>query len=285
MHRDNSARPRYLNNVKLGLGANIRKSERICSERAEAGSAFSNIEVLNLSVSSSDIIPINMNGMISMAGLESVIHLEEVNISTDLDEYNLDEIMQRVSKLSPLWIEQDLGLWVAGGAKLGAHMLNPILTEEGLSNTIDNIRRITALAKIPFLAENPPIYISIEEIDLLSFMSRLAESTECGLVFDVGHYIGYCMSVGKDPYQYFHAWRGREHIMEVHIAGYEVYETPRRSIWLDKHSIVIPSYGLNLMREVVNSSPNVQIVTLEQDGAEAEVERKNIESVHSMLTR
>lgn len=273
-------RPNFLG---IGVSADAVKTIQICNERKSMKGIYGDIGIINLGISSNILVNRDLGEIICEADLKIVVHLEEFNICTEYEEQRLDKLMAQNACLAPLWLEQDIGIWVAGRMKLGPHMLNPILSEESLEITIANVRKLTRQAGIQFLAENPPIYLNIEEIDLLNFMSRLADATGCGLVLDIGHYIGYCLTTNREPSTYLKRWIGIEHVREIHVAGFEVFQTGSRIIWLDKHSALIPASGIKLLQEAFIRAPNVQVVTLEQDGASIEVERENIHAVINAL--
>jgi uncharacterized protein (UPF0276 family) len=271
------------NFIGLGIGANTNKAARICRERMNSEGIYRGVRVVNLGISSNTALAPGLIDELRAAGLHTVVHLEELNISDIIDQKRLDGLCKKIGAIAPLWLEQDMGIWANGDLKLGAHMLNPFLSEEGLTKTIKNVAFLIAATGLPFLAENPPIYFNIEEIDLLQYMSRLADASGCGLVLDLGHLIGYCAATARDPFEYLDQWDGFRHVVEIHIAGYQLHQLENRFLWIDSHCIAIPEYGLALLKVAFARAAQVKVVTLEQDGATTEVERKNIKAVETAL--
>jgi len=261
----------------LGISAAPSEAEEIALAILAGGAEhLPDIQMLNVGVSTAAPPSEHLKGLLHEASLGCVAHLEELNLVGELDEKLLEQVLDACEVLSPSWIQEDLGVWVWKGGPLGAQMIPPILDERSLDQASENLERILRRAPVPFLAENPPFYFVVGELDLLSYMERLAERTGCGLVFDIGHFIGYCACVGEDPSAYLGGWGGARHVVEVHVAGYEIMQSDRGALWVDDHAERLAPLSLEILGQLLSMAGNVKAVTVEVEAAAEDVLRDNV---------
>lgn len=264
----------------IGISASGREAETIARARASGDATdLPALDFLNIGVSTLGPPPATLRGALSAASLPCVAHLEEVNLVGHMDEARLERVLALCAELGPCWLQEDLGVWVWKGAPLGHQMLAPILDAESLAQAARNISRITELSPAPFLAENPPFYSVLGDIDLLTFMAELAERTGCGLILDIGHLVGYCTCVGKDPRHYVDDWRGFAHLVEVHLAGHRLYRTDAGAYWEDAHEMPVQNISLEVLDRVLLQAPSVKAITLEVEGAPLPVLHGSVRAV------
>ncbi|WNG18811.1 DUF692 family multinuclear iron-containing protein [Cystobacter fuscus] len=268
----------------LGLSATPREALEFCArkERGEAG--FRDLGYLNIGVASYSDIPEELPERLRRAGLGTVSHLEEFNlVEPDIDLGVAERVARKAAVLSPAWFQEDLGLWSHGGTALFGHMMNAMHAEADVARVAGNIRRLMAHTGMLFLAENAPAYMTVEGMDLLGFLSQVAERADCGLVLDIGHLIGYCVATGRDPVRYVQQWAGIERVVEIHVAGFQVLDSPHGPMWLDDHTRVIPARGLEVLGTAVERASNLKALTLEQDGAVPDVVLHNLGAVSAVV--
>ncbi|WP_394843871.1 DUF692 family protein [Pendulispora brunnea] len=234
------------------------------------------IDLLNIGVSTMAPLPDALGALLEKASLGCVAHLEEINLVGEADDDRLRRVLDLCESLSPRWIQEDLGIWVWKGGALGAHMIPPILDEKSLDEATRIVGRILSASRWPFLAENPPFYCVLGDMDLLSFMAKLARRTGCGLVLDIGHFIGYCACSAKEPLSYLDTFTGWDDVVEVHLAGYTMTDTSRGTLWEDAHEVDIPPLGLTVLDRVLAFARNVKAITIEVEGARLDVLRSNV---------
>ena len=173
--------------------------------------------------------------------------------------------------------------WVfgAGGRRSSRTTCFPPIFDDEVARIVGrNGAELQASTGVPFLLENPPIYFDLGSLDLLTFMLRVAEYSDCGLVLDIGHLVGYCIATDRDPVEYLDGWSGLEHVRELHVAGFNLLpDSAGPPMWHDNHSAPIADESLELLaivRELAGPLP----ITLEQEGASYGLIANHIDRVH-----
>jgi uncharacterized protein (UPF0276 family) len=268
----------------LGMSASATEAEAIARARVKGeASPLPPLDLLNVGVSTMSPPPRGLGALLKQASLECVAHLEEVNLVGELDEPRLRRVLELCEEVDPRWIQEDLGLWVWRGGALGDQMIAPILDQDSLDQATRNIGRILELSRFPFLAENPPFYCAVGDLDLLTFMARLADRTGCGLLLDIGHLIGYCTCTGRDALDYVSEWSAFDKVVEIHLAGYTMVQTGGGALWEDAHQVAIQPLALEVLDRALESARNVKAVTIEVEGARLDVLRNNVLRVADRL--
>lgn len=268
----------------LGISASATEAEAIARARLKGEvSPLPPFDLLNVGVSTMAPPPAGLGALLAQASFQCVAHLEEVNLVGELDEARLCRVLELCEELEPSWLQEDLGLWVWRGGALADQMIAPILDEESLAQATRNVRRILELSRFPFLAENPPFYCALGDLDLLAFMARLADSTGCGLLLDIGHFIGYCTCTGREPLRYLTEWTAFDRLVEIHLAGYTMTRTAGGVLWEDAHQVAIQPLALEVLDRVFEFARNVKAVTIELEGARVDVRRSNVRRVAARL--
>jgi uncharacterized protein (UPF0276 family) len=98
-------------------------------------------------------------------------------------------------------------------------------------------------------------------------MLRVAERSGCGLVFDIGHFIGYCLITDREPEEYLDGWAGFSHVREFHIAGSTLRPDSAGPVWYDDHAASISDYSFDLLALAQAQAKRTLPITLEQEGA------------------
>jgi uncharacterized protein (UPF0276 family) len=253
----------------IGLSATLEEAMKLSRWRMEKRQpAWESLGYLSVGVYSHETVPDGLSSLLRQAGLGSAVHLLELNLVQPLSQQKdrLKLLLERIERIEPLCVEEDMGFWCWGETELEQHMLQPIFDDETAMTIARNAAELQATIGIPFYVENPPIYFDLGTMDLLSFMQRVAEESGCGLVLDIGHLIGYCAVTERDPEEYLSEWTGVEHVRELHVAGYDLLPDPLGPSWLDSHHAVISDYSLDLIAIARQRAGRPLPVTLEQEG-------------------
>lgn len=269
----------------LGIGASLDEAVTYCRAKLAGERELGRVSHLSIGVASDDAIPPELPALLADADLACTVHFVELDMVHPLaaQEEAIDQLAAKVDVLEPAWIEEDIGLWCWRGMPLFSHMLNPILDERTLEVVTDNCAYLARRMNRPFLAENPPVYFANDELDLLAFMGALAERAGCGLVLDIGHFIGYCIATGREPAHYLVEWSQASRVCELHLAGYELVADAHAPSWLDDHKRPIDPYAIDLAKVAVRTIGHAPAITLEQDHAPPGVIDSNIQRVARAL--
>jgi len=255
----------------VGVSSTLDAALKLSRWRSEERQpAWTKLGYLQLGIYSHQEIPEELPELLREVGLPSVVHLLEINLMEPLSGQmsRLEPLLERVAKLQPRYVEEDLGLWSWGQTELEQHMLPPIFDDESVGVIAANVRELQAMLDVPFLVENPPIYFDLGTIDVLTFMQRVAEQARCGLVLDIGHLVGYCVATDRAPDEYLDAWTGIEHVREIHVAGYNLLpDSASAPMWYDNHADPIPEFALTLIEIACRRAGRFLPITLEQEGA------------------
>ncbi|MCH9685783.1 MAG: DUF692 domain-containing protein [Deltaproteobacteria bacterium] len=255
----------------IGVSATFEEAARLCQWRAQSQHpAWSRLDYLQLGIYSHQSVPPSLPGDLHAAGLDAVVHLLELNLMRplELQAEAARRLVEQIERIGPVCVEEDLGLWRWGHTELEQHMLPPVFDQASLDVIVDNVQELQAMLRVPLFVENPPVYFVVGDLDLLTFMRRVAERSRCGLVLDIGHLVGYCAATGRDPHEYLDDWDGIEHVRELHVAGYDLRpDSAGVPMWYDNHAAPVSDYALGLVELARRRARRQLPVTLEQEGA------------------
>ena len=179
------------------------------------------------------------------------------------------------------WCLEDIGIWSIAEHAI-PYFTPPYLSEEVLEQTIDGVKRIQSISRIPFLAEIPSCSFVAGELTLDDFLNRLVDATNCGIVLDVSHVFSYAIYSGRTPSVVLKqmpldaAW-------EIHIAGGSVH--PKHAWrYRDTHSEPILDPICDLLSESIDECSNLRAVTYEVGlGTSKELFQSDMTRLRSIL--
>jgi uncharacterized protein len=156
-----------------------------------------------------------------------VLHGVSLSIGgTDpLDFEYLRKLKDLARTVKARWISDHL-CWT-GVAGRNSHDLLPVPTnEEMLDHIAGRIRIVSDFLERPFVIENPSSYVEFKTSTMneWTFMSRLAEEADCGLLFDVNNIYVSSFNHGYDPNDYVDAIPA-DRVVQIHLAGHTNYGT------------------------------------------------------------
>ena len=175
--------------------------------------------------------PIVMHGVSMSIGSTDPIDLEYVTRVKALAE-----------RTGALWVSDHI-CWT-GVLGRNTHDLLPLpYTEEVLRRTVTKIRKVQDILERPLVLENPSTYLEFgaSEMPEWEFVARLAEESDCGLLFDVNNVYVSAFNHGYDPHVYIDAIPA-DRVCQYHLAGH----TNKGTHIIDTHSdhVIDPVWDL-----------------------------------------
>lgn len=146
--------------------------------------------------------------------------------STDpLDRDYLRKIKALADFLQVAWVSDHV-CWTGVGGR-NSHDLLPVpYTEEALSHIVARIGQAQDMLERRLVLENPSSYVTFADSTMSesTFLARMAEEADCGLLLDVNNVHVSAFNHGFDARRYIDALPvGR--VAQIHVAGHAHYGT------------------------------------------------------------
>lgn len=220
----------------------------------------------------------------AMATWPVVVHGTALSIGSvsPLDGAYLEQLFALIEETRSPWFSDHLCFSSAFGTEF--HDLLPLpYTEEALAHVAGRIRTLQAMAPVPFALENPSYYVEFaaSEMDEATFLRRLLEAADCGLLLDVNNVWVNSQNHGYDPRAFIEALP-LERVVQIHMAGH----TRVGDVIIDTHGDhcidpVLDLYAFTLERtgpvstlvEWDNQVPPVEVLLAESAKVRAVAER------------
>ena len=269
--------------MKLGLGVGLSSVKDVCDELARENPVLKDLSFLSLGFRQSDVIDPLIPSLTRSAGIEVAIHAIELNVTDEIDQNILTLLRSNADKLDAKWIEQDIGMWMWGNMYLGGHLLNPIENFDWAEIIARNVTKCKNSTDRQFLLENPPVYFRTGDCSLWDLLECAAEQTGAGIVFDVGHAIGYAINTQSKDLLPSSNWGGWQFVKELHFSGFDIINVRGHKLWMDKHQLPFSAELLEVGRKVIELlGPEIPIC-LELDGASVSTRDMNIEAIREVV--
>ncbi len=123
------------------------------------------------------------------------------------------------------WVSDHL-CWT-GVAGRNTHDLLPIpYNEQTLKHVVSRIKIVQDILERPLVLENPSSYVTFKDstMDEWTFLTRMAEEADCGLLLDVNNVYVSSFNHDLDPQRFIESVP-HERIVQFHLAGHTRYET------------------------------------------------------------
>lgn len=163
-----------------------------------------------------------------------------------VDQEYLAKLADVLSIARPAWFSDHICFTRSGGVKIG-HLAPVPFTEEALGIFISNIERVKKRISVPLILEN--ISYNIEypwnEMSETTFIRRLLEATDCGLLLDVANLYINSVNLGFDWRRYLDEVP-LERVVQLHFVG--AHRGHGRLI--DAHADAMDDDIWNVFREV-----------------------------------
>jgi uncharacterized protein len=205
--------------------------------------------------------------------------------SADLfDTEYIEQIARWHRRCHFAWHSDHLAFVQVGGHDGAAHNVGlaaPVpYDHETLALIAGRVARVQGTVPVPFLLENNVYYVQIPDQDMSepTFLNRVAELTDCGLLLDLHNLYANARNHDFDPLGFIDELDlGR--VVEVHIAG----GNELAGMYTDSHAGPCPEPVWDLLEQVVPRAENLCGITFEfhesyyplltADGVRAELQR------------
>lgn len=158
----------------------------------------------------------------------------------DLDELHLERLKDLLSWLQPESFSEHLA-WSTHDGNYFNDLLPLPYTEETLARVCSHVDQVQETLGRPMLLENPSSYFMFEEstLDELEFISRISETTGCGLLLDINNVHVSATNNQTDPHEYIDNFPyGR--VGEIHLGGHEEDEDAENAtLLIDNHAAAV----------------------------------------------
>lgn len=153
-----------------------------------------------------------------------------------LDDAYLTDLRRLCDELDSPWFSDHLCYSRVDGVYL--HDLLPLpMNDEALAHVVPRVREARERVGRPFLLENATYYEVMpgSSLDEATFLSRVVEEADCGLLLDVNNVYVNSVNHGYDPVAFLDALP-LDRVAQVHLAGHEV----RPDVIIDTHGAPVP---------------------------------------------
>ena len=174
-----------------------------------------------------------------------------------------------VRTVQSAWLAQDVSVCFVGDTpgysiQLG-YFVPPERSEAGLQEAIARVREVRAGVDAPLLLEPAPASFRWGDVPMLTWLDRLCEATGCGMLLDAGHVLSHQFLDGGDPLEQINL----ERVVEVHVAGGIIHQTPEGPRYQDAHELPIQPEVWDVFMRLLRGCPNLRAVCVECEGASA----------------
>jgi uncharacterized protein (UPF0276 family) len=197
----------------------------------------------------------------------------------------IDGCVKNQKLLNPPWTVEELAVRHIDG-KYTDFFFPAILNTECVKATVANLNALHARLPIPLLPENAPYEFNVGSMHLFDFMNEVAHGADCGLVLDLGHVWSWQLCVNKgDTPDHGIERLDLSRIIEVHLAGARIEETPAGRIYRDLHGAgPIPDESMHLLRVLLPKLPNLKAITIEVEDATEAAALQQAADVRAVVT-
>lgn len=173
-----------------------------------------------------------------------VMHGVSMSIgSTDpVDFAYLKKLKALAERSGAVWLGDHVCWCGVGG--INGHDLYPLPYDEAtLRHVVERVKIAQDVLERPLIMENPSTYLTFRQSTMPeeTFLRRLAEEADCGLLLDVNNVYVTCRNHQLDPYSYL-AELPLDRVVQIHLAGH----TDKGTHCIDTHDgkVIDPVWDL-----------------------------------------
>ena len=198
-------------------------------------------------------------------GLPTTYHFLDINLEEreDLDPEWIKATRVLARQINAAWLCGDAGVWHAGARDRGhGTLLPPILEFDVAACMASNVRFLREAIGMEVLPENPPAQAFVGRMHLLDFFGELCTKADSGMLLDVAHLAIYQHVMG------FSALDGLDRfpldrVVEVHVAGAEVFESDGHTFIDDSHGCDVQSATWEILEYVLPRADQLRAIIFE----------------------
>jgi hypothetical protein len=273
-----------MNQVRLGISVSLLELEKLF-ESGLTG-ALGRINHFSLEFKVEERGPFEKVGkMARNAQCTISLHPVDLNLSDKLNLDHLERVVEIANTMDAKYIEEDLGIWRISNLFMGSHLVNPMMTNDSIQQTMENLLYIQAITPISILIENPPVYWNSGPVEFWDYFTEIMLKSKANMAFDIGPYVGYCRSMERDVYLPKANAKVWDLIRTIHLSGAQLWEWHGVPVWLDRHTEPISQYLLKIATYCLRNASKAYSVLLEMEGANQATRAQNIENVIAVLDR
>ena len=267
----------------LAISASLDQARTVAHAKLTGNSRYQGLSYLNLGMFAPQRVPLDLPQLLERAGLGVIMHTLEMNLNATSHESDLAGIRSQADLLGAAWLETDLGVWKWDKMFLGSQLMSPILTDCDLNLASQINRRLKEQLGRPLVYENPPVYLSVEDLDIMTYMSKLCRACDTDIALDLSHLVGYCVNTDRVLTNYVETWTDWDLVVELHLTGYDLYDVNGSHVWIDRHSNALTESDWEFARTISRKCPRLKVITLEMEGAPESVVEANIKGAEALL--
>lgn len=225
---------------------------------------------------------------IRAAGVPVLFHPSYINFcgsfanSTDW----LATTAHHIKTVGSPWFAQDCAycFWLEGhgySTQLG-YFIPPILNEASLAQAMLRVKEVQAAVPVTVAIEPAPMTFVAGTMPLFTFFGRLAREADCAILLDMGHLVSYEMASGKRVLDALHELPC-ERVIEVHVAGGRLRQSPRGPVYVDMHESPILDEVWQMLDAMLPLLPNVKALCYECEGIDHDTVMNTLQRLRKIV--
>ncbi len=226
---------------------------------------------------------------IQAAGAPVLYHPSYINFCGSFPNSDawLESTARHIDAVNSAWFAQDLAycFWQEGqnySTQMG-YFIPPIFNEASLELAIERVREVQAKVSVPVAIEPPPMCFIVGKLDLFEFFGRIADAADCAILLDMGHLVSYEMASGKSITKQLGSLPV-ERVVELHVAGGKVKQTPSGSVYVDAHECEIVDETWSMLTKMLPELPNIKAVCYECENVNEHIVLDNLQRIRTKVT-
>lgn len=181
----------------------------------------------------------------------------------------LDATAAHIQAVGSPWFAQDVAycFWQEGpgySSQLG-YFIPLILNAASLTRALERVSEVKAAVPVTVAIEPPPMVFVAGAMPLFTFFGRLANEADCAILLDMGHLVSYEMASGQRVRDQL-TDLPVDRVIEIHIAGGKLKETPHGPVYVDAHECAILEPAWRMLEAMLPVLPNVKALCYECEG-------------------
>ena len=207
------------------------------------------------------------------ANIPLLFHPSYINFcgSSQNNQDWLKTTAEHVKTVGSAWFAQDCAYCFWGdnhgySSQFG-YFIPPIFNQASLELAVERITEVQNCVGIPVAIEPPPVTFVVGDMPLFEFIGKLAETTDCAILLDMGHLVSFEMATFSqvmDELEHLPL----ERVVEIHIAGGKIKQGELGPVYIDAHESDILTQTWQMLDALLPQLPNVKALCYECEGVD-----------------